>query len=157
MIVVADTSPLNYLVLIDQISCLQKLYGHIFIPEAVIIEMSDSGAPSAVQDWVRNLPVWVESRKITNRDPTISSLGRGEQDGIALAQALGAELILLDDKAARKAAKQRNIGVTGTLGILEKAAKLGVIDLEDAINKLRQTTFRAADNLVSELVNKNRK
>ena len=155
MIVVADTSALNYLVLIERIDLLQKAYGNIYVPEAVLLELSDVGAPTTVRTWVENLPPWIESRSVTNEDPSISLLGRGEQDGIALAQAIGAELILLDDRAARKAAKRRNIGVTGTLGVLERAFNLGLInqtDLKEAIDKLRQTNFRATEHLISEIL-----
>ncbi|MBT9330473.1 DUF3368 domain-containing protein [Paracidobacterium acidisoli] len=157
MIVVADSSTLHYLVLITRIDILQKLYGRIYIPESVMIELSDMGAPSSVRHWVENLPSWIESRKLTNQDASIGLLGRGEQDGIALAHALGAELILLDDKAARKAAIRQGISVTGTLGVLGEAAKAGLTDLEAAIKELRQTNFRASGSLISEILNKGRK
>jgi predicted nucleic acid-binding protein len=157
MIVVADSSSLNYLVLIARIDILHKLYGRIYVPAAVRLELSDAGAPPPVRDWVKNLPVWVESRMITNQDPSISSLGKGEQDGIALAQALNAELILLDDKAARATAKRRGIPVTGTLGVLGEAAKVGLTDLKAAINDLRKTNFRASDSLISQVLKEGRK
>ena len=157
MIVVADSSLLNYLVLISRIDVLQDLYARIYIPESVVLELSDAGAPPVVQDWVRNLPLWVESRRITNHEPSISFLGRGERDGIALAQALNAELMLLDDKSARKAAKRLGIRVTGTLGVLGEAARSGLIDLDTAITELRQTNFRASDSLISEVLKEGRK
>lgn len=53
MIVVADTSPLCYLVLIELIDVLPQLYSQIFIPERVQLELSDSGAPDAVQKYCR--------------------------------------------------------------------------------------------------------
>jgi predicted nucleic acid-binding protein len=157
MIVVADSSSLNYLVLIARIDILQELYGRIYIPESVVIELSDVGAPSSVRSWVRNLPAWIESRSLMNDDSSISSLGRGEQDGIALAHALNAQLILLDDRAARKTAIRQGITVTGTLGVLGEAAKAGLIDLEAAIAELRQTNFRASDSLISEVLQEGRK
>ena len=157
MIVVADSSSLNYLVLIARIDILQELYGRIYVPASVILELSDVGAPSSVQEWVRKLPDWIESRNITNHDQTLSSLGRGEQDGIALAQALDAELILLDDKTARKAAKRRALHVTGTLGVLGEAAKIGLVNLEVVIGELRKTNFRASDSLISEILQEGQK
>jgi predicted nucleic acid-binding protein len=48
MIVVADTSPINYLILIDQIAILEALYGRILIPHAVLDEMLNPKAPSSV-------------------------------------------------------------------------------------------------------------
>ncbi|ESA36929.1 dna-binding protein [Leptolyngbya sp. Heron Island J] len=49
MIVVADTSPINYLLLIGQIDLLPRLFQQIIIPDIVRDEMSDPGAPSVLQ------------------------------------------------------------------------------------------------------------
>ncbi len=56
MIVIADSSPINYLVLIEQIEVLGKLYRHVLIPEAVRRELLDDGTPSAVRDWMQQPP-----------------------------------------------------------------------------------------------------
>jgi predicted nucleic acid-binding protein len=157
MIVVADSTSLHYLVLIARIEILQKLYGRIYVPASVILELSDEGAPLVVRKWVSELPVWIESRDITGQDLTMRSLGRGEQDGIALATALRAELMLLDDRTARNAANRRGFKVIGTLGILGDAAKLGLTDLKSAIDELRKTNFRVTDALISEVLTEDRK
>ena len=59
MIVIADTTPLNYLVLIDQSNLLPRLYGRVLIPSAVYQELQAEGAPASVRDWAarRNLTV----------------------------------------------------------------------------------------------------
>jgi predicted nucleic acid-binding protein len=51
MVVVADTSPMNYLVLIRQIDLRTQLYKQILIPTAVLAELEHPGAPKAVRDW----------------------------------------------------------------------------------------------------------
>ena len=38
MIVISDTSPLNYLILIECIDVLPQLYGRVVIPEGVLAE-----------------------------------------------------------------------------------------------------------------------
>jgi len=43
MIVVADTSPVNYLVLIDEIDLLPIIFGKVLIPEAVMEELQHTG------------------------------------------------------------------------------------------------------------------
>lgn len=53
MIVVADTSPLNYLILIGEANLLYELYGRVLIPEAVFSELAHPIAPPAVVDWIR--------------------------------------------------------------------------------------------------------
>jgi predicted nucleic acid-binding protein len=60
MVVVADTSPINYLVLIAQIDVLVPLYTRILIPPAVLTELKHPLAPKAVRDWASNAPSWLE-------------------------------------------------------------------------------------------------
>ena len=49
MIVVADTSPLNYLIQVDCDDLLPKLFGHILVPAGVMQELSHANAPAAVR------------------------------------------------------------------------------------------------------------
>ena len=62
MIVVADTTPLHYLVLIEESHLLPALYGRVLIPPAVLAELSDPGTPELVSRWVRHRPEWLEVR-----------------------------------------------------------------------------------------------
>ena len=54
--VVSDTSPVNYLVLIDQSNLLPQLYGRVLISESVLAELSAIETPQLVRNWVANLP-----------------------------------------------------------------------------------------------------
>lgn len=49
MIVVSDTSPLNYLVLIGADDVLPALFGQVLAPPAVLDEMQHAKAPAQVQ------------------------------------------------------------------------------------------------------------
>jgi predicted nucleic acid-binding protein len=60
MIVIADTTPLNYLILIGHIGVLEVQYGRILIPPAVHEEMLDPNAPPSVRGWGKNPPHWLE-------------------------------------------------------------------------------------------------
>jgi predicted nucleic acid-binding protein len=64
MIVVADASPLNYLIQIECDGVLQKLYGRVLVPAAVIEELCHPGAPSVVANWSKSIPDWIEVRAI---------------------------------------------------------------------------------------------
>ena len=55
MIIVSDTSPINYLVLIGEIEVLQKLAGQVIIPQAVYRELQDPHTPQQVKDWLDRL------------------------------------------------------------------------------------------------------
>ena len=49
-VVIADTSPLNYLVLIGEVGILSRLYGNVVVPPEVLAELADSGAPPEVAE-----------------------------------------------------------------------------------------------------------
>jgi predicted nucleic acid-binding protein len=73
-VVVADTSPLNYLVLIGQIEVLRSLYGKVFVPPEVLAELSDRGVPLEVVKWIQERPDWLEVRAVRQEqnDPALS-------------------------------------------------------------------------------------
>lgn len=153
-VVVADTSPLNYLVLIGQIGILHRLYGKVFVPPEVLAELSDSGAPAEVSEWIQARPEWLEVRMVREElnDPALQQLDRGERAAILLAQAEPDTLLLIDDAAGRVEANRRNIPNTGTLGVLQAAAVLEFLDLPAALTKLAATNFRVSQALIGDLL-----
>ncbi len=60
MIVISDTTPLHYLILLEKADLLEKLFGKIIIPEAVFREMRHDGTPEIVRDWTAFPPAWIE-------------------------------------------------------------------------------------------------
>src|SRR5215475_4684033 len=98
-LVVADTGPLNYLVLIDAVKLLPKLFEKVFAPEAVRAELLDQDAPAVVRAWAAQPPGWLDVRIISSviDDPAWRSLDVGEREALALARTLSAELVLIDD------------------------------------------------------------
>lgn len=153
MIIVADTSPLNYLVLIREIELLPGLFGQVIIPQAVWAELHAPGTPEVVRDWVDSAPSWLEIRTASFIDPGIK-LGVGEVEAICLANELQADQLLVDDRKARKIALARGLMVAGTLNILEAAALREMVDLPNAIRGLQQTNFRAPADLVRMLLDR---
>jgi predicted nucleic acid-binding protein len=155
MIVIADTTPLNYLVLIDQSNLLPRLYGRVLIPQAVYEEFQAEGAPASVRDWATHHPAWLEVRPaLLPLGIGLDPLDPGEREAIALAVELKADLLILDDRDARLEATRRNLMVIGTLRVLEDAAELGLIDLPHAIERLQQTTFRASAKLFQAMLDR---
>src|SRR5262245_52792112 len=67
MLVVADTSPINHLVLIEQTAVLPTLYTRLVLPPAVVHDLHDADAPEAVRAWAADLPTWSEVRRPTSR------------------------------------------------------------------------------------------
>lgn len=118
-VVVADTSPLNYLVQIDEIDLLPTLYGNIVIPGEVFEELIHSGAPVAVSRWIRMLPRWLEIRspRTYPQLPNLFDLNAGERAAIELAHAEPEALLLIDDAEGRKRANRLGLANVGTRGI----------------------------------------
>ena len=154
-LVVADTGPLDYLVLIGESDLLPKLFEKVFVPEAVGAELRHRAAPPSVRMWAEKPPAWLEVRPTpaaTNDDPALRALDNGERAALALARPLGADLILMDDRAGVAVARQQSFAVTGTLGVLDLAARHGLIDLGAAFARLKTTNFRHSPEIMDALL-----
>jgi predicted nucleic acid-binding protein len=153
MIVIADTSPLNYLVLIGQADVLPRLFGEVLIPPTVFEELRDSETPEPVRAWIEELPPWLHVQPLRSEPDTgLRYLDRGEQEAIALAEEMKADQVLLDEMEARREAARRNLPFIGTLGVLRRAAQLDWIDLPSALTRLEQTTFHVRKDLIRSLL-----
>jgi hypothetical protein len=67
VIVVADASPLRYLILIEHVHVLPALYGHVIVPPAVLEELSKERTPEAVRTWLANRPNGCKFRRHRRR------------------------------------------------------------------------------------------
>jgi predicted nucleic acid-binding protein len=142
MIVVADTSPLNYLIRIGAVDVLKTLYTHVLIPQTVAEELKKEKAPVHVKTWIARPPEWLEVRPDPDFDPSLELLDPGEAAALSLAESLRADAILIDDLAGRTEAERRHLTVTGTLGVLVEAHIAGLLKFDEALEKLRSTNFR---------------
>jgi predicted nucleic acid-binding protein len=155
MIVVSDTSPLNYLVLIQHADVLPRLFGRVLAPPAVVDELRHPGTPAVVRAWAAALPAWLELRAPLSIDPDLR-LGPGEAEAISLARELRADAVLIDERKGLIVARQFGLFVTGTLGVLEIAAEKGLIALPRAIAALRETSFRVSGDLLDAMLQRDR-
>jgi predicted nucleic acid-binding protein len=154
MVVVADTSPLNYLLQIGCESVLPALYKRIVVPSAVLAELSHPDTPLVISGWLLNLPTWIEVRRISSPpDPTLAALDPGEREAIQVAQEQRAELLLIDERRGRMEAQRRGLVTTGTLGVLLAAGQRRLIDAGATYHQLLTTTnFRCTPELESRFL-----
>jgi predicted nucleic acid-binding protein len=127
---IVDSGPLIAFARIEQLALLPQLSSHIVIPPAVWHEVTirSSNAPGAHE--VRQLS-WLE---IQTPDallvaPLTILLDQGEAEVIALAQTLSDSMVVLDDARARRVAERLNIARIGTVGLLRRAKRMGLIPL----------------------------
>jgi predicted nucleic acid-binding protein len=137
--IISNTSCLIILTNIGQLDLLHSLYGSIVI------------TPEVAAEYDENLPEWIQVKTVQDTDKIKmlqNSLDLGEASTIALALEMPEHsIIILDDKKARRAAKDFGLHLTGTLGVISKAYKAGIIpDISKIMNDLHQSNFRIPKN-----------
>ena len=150
MIVVSDTTPISELAKINRLTLLRDVYQRVIIPKEVYDEvMAGPGAiPAAVQ-----AASWIDV--VTVRDShgvlavhVATRLGLGECAALILADELGAQRLLIDDRAGRREAKVRGLPVTGTIGTLLVAKQRGIVpSIRDVLDELRAHGTRISEQL----------
>ena len=154
---VADTGPINYLVLIGSIDLLPDLFQNVSIPSAIYGELSSLKAPLAVRQWIAVTPPWLQVHQGTaTEDVSLTRLDPGEKAALQLAISINADALLIDDRRGVTAARQKGVRVIGTLGILDLAAQRHLVDLPAAFARLRRTTFRCPDDIMEHLLARHR-
>lgn len=147
--VIVNSTPLIVLCKIKRLDILQKLYGSIVIPRAVFSEVTakeDSACRQVSEkDWIRVECIADQSDKKMYK----AKLHDGEVEVMILAQEQPkADLIIIDDNAAKKTAKYLGLTVTGTLGVLLKAKQAGVIErVAPVIAEMKQRGFYISSEL----------
>jgi uncharacterized protein len=142
VIVVSNTSPIINLAAVDKLELLEALFGAILIPDAVAEEIVVKGAGQPGADAV-NRGRWITTRPVINRLAVQSlrlELDPGEAESIILAQEQEADLLLLDERKARRVARQFGLRTIGLLGLLIEAKNRGLLDnVKDILDALQTT------------------
>jgi len=157
---VLDSSAIIALSVLSHLNKLKHLFKETSVPRAVYEEVcirghgliGDSELSEAVKKGVMKVKD-VENRTLVNA--LIDPLARGEAETIALAVEENAEYIVMDDRLARRRAKNLGLNVIGTLRILRMMLDNGLIDKREilnAIEKLRETGFRINNKVVNKLL-----
>jgi uncharacterized protein len=128
---VSNTSPISNLASIGRFELLKSQFSALWIPDAVVKELTahpDPIAQAAIQSAVRDQ--WL--RIATPCDSSLLrllllQLHQGEAEAIALASELNADIALMDEQEGRQLASRTGLAVTGVLGILLRAKRLGEI------------------------------
>jgi predicted nucleic acid-binding protein len=152
-VIVSDTAPLNYLVLIEAAGLLPRLYQRVLIPPSVFLELIHPATPGVVRVWVEQRPEWLEVATPASRPAAgLSHLDSGEAQAITLALECRADVLLMDERDGSASARALGLAVTGTLGVLDSAARLGWADLSAMFDRLRLTTFRCPVRLMATML-----
>jgi predicted nucleic acid-binding protein len=153
--VVSNTGPIVALAKADQLSLLRILYGEVLIPPAVHRELLAKAGPEAqriddgLAGFLRVTPI---APPPENVDRFTSGLGAGEQQAICLALEAGG-LLVIDDRAGRKAAGQLGIAITGAVGVLLKAKQEGHLPMiGPVLESIRRYGYWLSDAVVETAI-----
>jgi hypothetical protein len=127
--VVVDSSALITLARVGRLDLLRRVAGDVHIPDAVFDEVVEKGVgrPGSVEI---AQAAWVLRRRVDNVafvERLRARVGRGEAEAIALASELRADLLVIDDATARRAAETEGHRVVGLVGLLLEAKQRGLI------------------------------
>jgi len=156
VIVVCDASPIIALSAVGRLSLLQQLYGKILVPGSVAQEVTNgsSGQPGAdefrASDWitVQTVQDSVLLRSLSGE------LDRGEAEAIALAVEVRAEILLVDERRARRVAARLGLSIVGVLGMLLEAKKKGCLEAVRPVldDLLERAGFRFGSDLYARVL-----
>jgi len=151
--VVSNTTPLISLLKLSRLEILRDLYTEISIPSAVFNEI-ETGKQKGYYldlttiDWIKIIPI-----KDQQATKYFLDLDQGEAETIVLASELNADLVILDERLGRFYAKHADLKVTGTIGILIKAKRLGLIkELKPLLNELTSKNVWLSEKLIIDIL-----
>lgn len=155
MIVISDTTAISNLIQIQEFELLKKLYQEIIIPERVYEELLIL-AEFDIQIEELLKAEWIDIKEVKSQeliDQFRKKLDRGEAEAIALAIEMQANYLLIDEKEGRKIAREHQLDIVGTLGILINGKKSGLIEsMVEKMDDLRKIGFWISDSLYQEII-----
>lgn len=153
--IVSNTGPIIAFSIIDRLDILKSLFDVVSIPEAVHDEIMEGGKSQIGLAEYRNAD-WIKVEKVTNPiDPLLkTALDYGEAEVISLAREIGVELILVDERKARKIARTiYGLKVIGSARILVEAKKHKFVDkVGDVLQNMREGGYYISDSIVAEIL-----
>lgn len=147
--VIVNSTPLIVLCGIGKLNILKEMYEEIIIPSAVFREVTAKDDSACVQ--IKSAGAWVHVEQIKDHgEKKMYKAKLHDGEVMILAQERNADLVILDDNAAKKTAKYLGLTVTGTLGVLVKAKRQGIIEeVRSLLSEMRQNGFYVSKTVES--------
>lgn len=151
--VIVNSTPIIALSKAGELDLLKRMYSEITIPEAVYQEVTEKN--DIVKEEIRNNSSWIKVASISDsadKKMYKAKLHDGEVEVMILAQECDADLVMIDDLAARKTAEYLGLNLTGTLGVLLKAKSDGLIDrVMPIIREMERHEIYFSESLIEKI------
>lgn len=158
MIVVSDSTPLITLMKTGRLEVLQALFGRVLIPETVFLELTSNDAYETEAELIRTSTfikmVTVENPDYVTLLQRATGLDRGESEAIVYADENQADILLMDEEAGRRVARNMNIPITGSIGILIKAFQNGLltaVEVEESLCRIEESGRYISSSLLQSV------
>ena len=154
MIVIADTTPLITLMKLQRLDLLEKLFGNVIIPNAVYEELISNSMYLAEAQMIAHCS-FLKRFEVSDRQSIkilreVVGLDAGESEAIALAEEKNADLLIIDERKGRRVAKQMELKIIGTIGILLQAFDCKILsktEILSCIEELKYSNIRISNSL----------
>jgi uncharacterized protein len=157
MKVVSNAGPLIHLSWIGQLNLLQQLYDEFIVPNRVREEVlqANDDVPGVSELRAVFATGWIHVHLVESRkdvEALESILDAGESEAIVLAREVQADVLLLDDRRARREAERQGVPISGTVGILRSARDRALIPaVLPLLIELRCLGFRSSEALLEQI------
>lgn len=148
--IAVNTGPLIALAACEALDVLRRLHRQVLVPSAVVHEFGRGGSGRMIE-----LPAWFDVRTLTAPIPPmlIAHLDQGEASAIALALQAGVQIVAIDERRGRLVAREMGLTVTGSVGLLLRAKRLGFIDtVAPRLSAMRQQGIWLSDALLRRVL-----
>jgi uncharacterized protein len=151
MIIVSNTTPISELAKVGELQLLHDVFGQVIIPQEVYDELTVGNHPAVLAMQSAN---WIEVKLLSDRRDSLqelqtqTNLDLGECAAILLAEELGADRLIIDERAARQVAKSRQLPVIGTVGVLLLAKQR---DLRPNVKDILDTMIEKGTRISAKL------
>ena len=152
--IVVDTSPWIALSICGQIPLLEKLYTDVYIPYRVREEIMAGGKQGF---GVQELKIcrWIKIEKVSDVEKVklLYELEQGEAEVIILSKEKRIKQVLIDERVARLQARVLGLKVIGTLGLLLKAKKKGLLhSIKPSVTKMLDNGIWIKEEIVNSIL-----
>lgn len=154
MIVIADTTPIITLMKLQRLDLLEKLFDTVIVPNAVYEELVSNSNYQTEAQMVVECP-FLKRLEVSDRQSIkilreVVGLDAGESEAIALAEEKHADLLIIDERKGRRVAKQMELKIIGTIGILLQAFDCEILSKTEILSyaeNLKNSSIRISDTL----------
>lgn len=152
--IVVNTSPWIALSVCGQVPLLRKLYTNVYVPFSVKEELLAGGKQGIGVNELKECP-WLKIEKVIDFEKVrlLYELEQGEAEVIVLAKEKKIKKVLIDEKVARLQARILGLDVIGTLGLLLKAKRKGLVSsIKPLIKKILDNDIWIKDEIVQGIL-----